>query len=142
MDAYFTNAKTLPQNNFLLESLQFLYQENDQSRWQKVRVFCCNLYNTMERTIFKMSNLMVFRTTVRFFTYKPQPFHISLHFVSNSYSVLNFGQISYKSFFCRPKLSLKLKLSLKIAQLKFSYFAKIPPWLEMAGRKNQPHAKG
>ena len=25
-------------NYFLLESLQFLYQENDQSRWQKVRV--------------------------------------------------------------------------------------------------------
>ena len=26
-----TNAKTLLQHNFLLESLQFLYQENDQS---------------------------------------------------------------------------------------------------------------
>ena len=55
--------------------------------------------------------------------------------------MLNLGQISYESFFCRPNGS-QLKLSLKIAQLNFSYFAKIPPWLEMGGRKNQPHAKG
>ena len=83
---------------------------------------------------FKTSNLLVFRTTVGFFTYKPQPFHISLHFVSNSNSVLNFGQISYESFFCRPNGS-QLKLSLKIAQLNFSYFVKIPLWLEIGGRK-------
>ena len=51
---------------------------------------------------------------VGFFTYKPQPFHISLHFVSNSNSVLNFGQISYESVFCRPNGS-QLKLILKIA---------------------------
>ena len=31
VDAYFTNAKTLQQHNFLLESLQFLHQESDQS---------------------------------------------------------------------------------------------------------------
>ena len=55
--------------------------------------------------------------------------------------MLNLGQISYESFFCRPNGS-QLKLSLKIAQLNFSYFAKIPPWLEMGGQKNQPHAKG
>ena len=34
------------------------------------------------------------------------------------------------------------KLSLNIAQLHFSYFVKIPPWLEIGGRTNQPHAKG
>ena len=55
--------------------------------------------------------------------------------------MLNLGQISYESFFCRPNGS-QLKLSLKIAQLNFSYFAKIPPWLEIGGRENQPHAKG
>ena len=75
------------------------------------------------------------------FTCKRQPFHISLHFLSNSNSVLNFRQISYESFFCRPKGS-QLKLSLKIAQLNVSYFSKIPPWLEIGGQKNQPHAKG
>ena len=90
---------------------------------------------------FKTSNLLVFRTTVGFFTYKPQSFHISLHFVSNSNSVLNFGQISYESFFCRPNGS-QIKLSLKIAQLNFSSFVKIPQWLEIGRRKNQPHAKG
>ena len=83
--------------------------------------------------------------------------------------MLNLGQISYESFFCRPNGS-QLKLSPKITQLNFplrvvvtileccvtfsgvklsirsfvlfSYFAKIPPWLEIGGRKNQPHAKG
>ena len=55
--------------------------------------------------------------------------------------MLNLGQISYESFFCRPNGS-QLKLSPKIAQLNFSYFAKIPPLLEMGGWKNQPHAKG
>ena len=82
---------------------------------------------------FATSNLLVFKITVRFFTYKPQPFHISLHFVSNY--VINFGQISYKLFFCRPSGS-QLKLCLKIAELNFSYFVKIPPWLEIGGRKN------
>ena len=52
--------------------------------------------------------------------------------------MLNFGQISYEPFFCRPNGS-QLKLSVKIGQLNFSYFAKIPPWLEVGGRKNQPH---
>ena len=47
VDAYLTNAKMLQQHNFLLESLQFLYQENDQSQWQKIRVFCCTLCNMM-----------------------------------------------------------------------------------------------
>ena len=55
--------------------------------------------------------------------------------------MINFGQISYESFFCRPNRS-QLKLCLKIAQLNFSYFAKIPPWLEIGGPKNQPDAKG
>ena len=90
---------------------------------------------------FKTSNLLVFRTTVGFFTCKPQPFHISLHFISNSNSVLNFGHISYESPFCRTNGS-QLKLSLNIAQLNFSYFVKIPPWLEIGGRKSQPHTKG
>ena len=88
---------------------------------------------------FGTSNLLVFRTTVGFFTFKPQPFHISLHLVSNS--VINFGQLSYKSFLCRPKES-QLKLCLKIAELNFSYFAKIPQWLETVGRKISQHAKG
>ena len=87
---------------------------------------------------FAASNLLVFKTTVGFFTYKPQPFHISLHFISNSDSVINFGQISYNSFFCRPSGS-QLKLCLKIAELNFSYFAKIPLWFEVGGRKNQPN---
>ena len=90
---------------------------------------------------FGMSNLLVFRTTVGFFTNKPQPFHISLHFVSNSNSVINFGLISHKSFFCRPNGS-QLKLCPKIAQLNFCYFVKILPWLEIGRQKNQPHAKG
>ena len=55
--------------------------------------------------------------------------------------MLNFGQISYESFFCRPNGS-QLKLSVKIAQLNLSYFAKIPPWLEIGGQKNQLHTKG
>ena len=55
--------------------------------------------------------------------------------------MINFGQISYKSFFCRPNGS-QLKLCLKIAQLNFSSFVKIPPWIEIGGQKNQPHAKG
>ena len=76
-----------------------------------------------------MSNLLVFRTTVELFTYKPQPFHISLHFVSNSNSAINFGQLSYRSFLCGPNGS-QLKLSLKIAELNVSYFAKIPLWLK------------
>ena len=75
------------------------------------------------------------------FTYEPQPFHISLHFASNSNSVINFRQISYKSFFCRPNGS-QLKLCPKIAQLNFSYFVKIPAWLEISGQKSQPYAKG
>ena len=66
---------------------------------------------------FGMSNLLVFRTIVGFFTYKPQPFHISLHFISNSNSVINFGEISCESFSCRPNGS-QLKLCPKIAQLK------------------------
>ena len=44
-------------------------------------------------------------------------------------------------FFCRPNES-QLKLSPKIPQLNFSYFAKIPLWLVIGGWKNQPHAKG
>ena len=55
--------------------------------------------------------------------------------------MINFGQISSESFFCRPNGS-QLKLCLKIVQLNFSYFAKIPLWLEIGGQKNQPHAKG
>ena len=90
---------------------------------------------------FRTSNLLVFRTIVGFFTYKPQPFHMSLHCISNSNSVLNFRQISYESFFCRPNGS-QLKLCLETDQLNFSYFAKIPLWLEIGGWKNQPHAKG
>ena len=87
------------------------------------------------------SNLLVLRTTVGFFTYKPQPFHTFPHFVLNSNSAINFEQLSYKSFLCRPN-GLKLKLCLKIDELNFSYFLKIPPWLEIGGLKNQPHAKG
>ena len=79
-----------------------------------------------------MSNLLVFRTTDGFFTYKPQSFHISLHFVSNS--EINSVPLSYKSFLCRPNSS-QLKLYLKIADINFSYFAKIPPWLEVVGGK-------
>ena len=79
-----------------------------------------------------MSNLLVLRATVGFVTYKPQPFHTSLHFVLNSKSAINFGQLSYKSFLCRPNGS-QLKLCLKIAELNFSYFAKIPSWLEIVG---------
>ena len=82
--------------------------------------------------IFRTWNLLVFRTTSTFFTYKPQSFHISLHFVSNS--VINFTQLSYKSFFCRPNGS-QLKLCLKIAEINLSHFVKIPPWLEMVGGK-------
>ena len=52
-----------------------------------------------------------------------------------------FGQLSYRSFLCRPNGS-QLKLYLKIAESKFSYFAKIPLWLEIGGWKNQLHAKG
>ena len=63
-----------------------------------------------------MSNLLVFRTTVGFFTYKPQSFHISPHFFSNSDSAINFTQLSYKSFFHRPNGS-ELKLCLKIAEI-------------------------
>ena len=51
--------------------------------------------------------------------------------------MINFGQLPYKSIF----VGQMVKLCLKIAQLNFSYFAKIPPWLEIGGRKNQPHAK-
>ena len=40
------------------------------------------------------------------------------------------------------QMESQLKLSLKIAQLNFSYFAKIPLWLEIGGWKNQSHAKG
>ena len=73
------------------------------------------------------------------FTYKPQPFHISLNFVSNS--AINFGQLFYESFLCRPKGS-QLKLSLKIAELNFSNFAKSPQRLEMVDGKISQHAKG
>ena len=89
---------------------------------------------------FRMSNLLVFRTTVGFFTYKPQSFHISPHFVLNSNCAVNFSQLSCKSFLRRPNKS-ELKLCLKIAEINFSYFAKIPKWLKMVGRKNQLHAK-
>ena len=91
---------------------------------------------------FGTSNLLVFRTTVGFFTYKSQSFHISSHFVSNSNSAINFTQLSYESFLCRPNGSELKNLCLKIAEINFSYFAKIPPWLEMVGGKNQPHTKG
>ena len=69
--------------------------------------------------------------------------NISLNFVSNSNSVINFGQLFYKSFLCRPKGS-QLKLCLKIAELNFSYFAKSPQWLETVtvGGKISQHAKG
>ena len=90
---------------------------------------------------FGTSNLLVFGTTVGFFTNKPQPFHISLHFVSNSNAVVNFRQFFCRSFLCRPKGS-QVKLCLKIAELNFSYFAKIPQWLETVGRKISQHAKG
>ena len=73
------------------------------------------------------------------FTYKPQPFHISLNFISNSNSAINFGQLFYISFLCRPKGS-QLKLCLNIAELNFSYFAKSPHWLEMVGGKISQHA--
>ena len=79
-----------------------------------------------------MSDLLVFRITVGFFTCKTQPFRISLHFVSNS--AINFGQLSYRSFLCRPNGS-QLKLCVKIAELSFSYFAKIPPCFEIGGQK-------
>ena len=55
--------------------------------------------------------------------------------------MLNLGQISYESFFCRPNGS-QLKLSPKIAQLNFSYFAKIPPWLEIGGAEKSAARKG
>ena len=61
--------------------------------------------------------------------------------LKNSNSVIIFRQLSHKSFHCRPNGS-QLKLCLKIPVLNFSYFAKIPPWLETGGWKNQPHAKG
>ena len=48
--------------------------------------------------------------------------------------MINSAQLSYKSFFCRPNGS-QLKLCLKIAEMNFSYFAKIPSRLEMVGRK-------
>ena len=83
---------------------------------------------------FRMSNSLVFRPTVGFFTYKPQPFHISLHFVLNSNSVINSTQLLYKSFLCRPN-GFQLKLYLKTADINFSYFAKIPPLLEVVGGK-------
>ena len=83
---------------------------------------------------FGTSNLLVFRTTVEFFTYKPQSFQISQHFVLNSNSVINFTQLSYEAFLRRPNGS-ELKLCLKIAEINFSYFVKIPPWLEMVGGK-------
>ena len=122
----------LQQYNFLLEFLLFLYQENGQSRWMKVRAFCCNLYNTT----YELRNVKFpgFRTTVVSFNYIPQSFHISLHFVSNSNSAINFRQLSYESFLCMSNGS-QLKLCLKSAEINFSYFAKIPPWLEMVGRK-------
>ena len=83
---------------------------------------------------FRMSDLLVFRTNGEFFTYKPQFFHISLRFVLNSNSAINFTQLSCKSFLRRPNGS-QLKLCLKIAEINFSYFAKIPPWLKMVGGK-------
>ena len=43
-------------------------------------------------------------------------------------------QLSYKSFLRRPNGS-ELKLCLKIAEINFSYFSKIPPWFEMVGGK-------
>ena len=73
-----------------------------------------------------------FGTTVGFFTYKSQSFHISLHFIRNSNSVINFTQLSYKSFLCRSNRS-ELKLCPKVAEINFSYFAKTPQWLEMVG---------
>ena len=87
-----------------------------------------------QRTTFGMSNLLLFRTTVGVFTWKPQSFHISPHFVLNSNSLINFTQLSYKSFLRKPN-GLELKLCLKIAEINFSYFAKIPPWFEMVGGK-------
>ena len=68
-------------------------------------------------------------------------FHISLHIVSNSDSAVNFTQLSCESFLRRPNGS-ELKLCLKIAEIKFSYVAKILPWLKRVGGKIQPHAKG
>ena len=81
-----------------------------------------------------MSNLLVFRTTVGFFIYKPQSFHIFLHLILNSNSAINFTQFSYKSFLRRPNGS-ELKSCLTIAEINFSYFAKIRQWLEMVDGK-------
>ena len=83
---------------------------------------------------FEMSNSLVFRTTVGFFTNKPQSFHISLHFALNSNSAINSTQLSYKSFLCRPNGS-QPKVYLKIADINFSYFAKIPLWFKVVGGK-------
>ena len=71
---------------------------------------------------FQTSNLLVLRTTVGFVTYKPRSFRISLHFVLNSNSSINFTQLSYKSFFQRPNGS-ELKLCPKIAEINFTYFS-------------------
>ena len=62
-------------------------------------------------------------------------FHFEFKFCDKFYTT------SYKSFLRRPNGS-ELKLCPKIAEINFSYFAKIPPWLEIVGRKNQPHTKG
>ena len=91
--------------------------------------------NSLSST-FPSSDLLVFRTTVGFptYMYKPQSFHISLHFVLNSNSSINFMQLSYKSFLCRPNRSQR-KLCQRIDAINFNCFSKIPPWLEMVGRK-------
>ena len=101
------------------------------------------LYFIQHNVTYSLRNvrLVGFQNHCWLFTYRPQPFHISLHFILNSNSVMNIPQISSKLFFCRPNGS-QLKLCLKIAQLNFSYFAKIPPWLKIGGPKNQSNAKG